>query len=136
MGNINSVTCRNCGYHAETKAGPGFVLFRRQMKIEEGLLNGEINNPEALQYLKDGGSIASVAAYLCPCCKEFLTDDSVYFLVESPSKRTKEAVFPFGAPKCPVCNAELVYIPNIRSSKVRCPKCGGVLKAKLAALYD
>ena len=137
MGEINSVTCKNpqCRYHAEVYSGPGFFLFRSQEKVKEGLLNGTIENPQALQYLKEGGVLCSVAAYLCPKCRELVTSKRLYMSIRVNS-RSRKVVFPFGVPLCGACHTELTYIPNVRSSRVKCPKCGGPLQAELSAHYD
>lgn len=140
MGVINSITCKKCKYHAETREGGGFFLFAQLKRTEKALLNGEIQCDEALECLQSGGELANVAAYLCPDCKEFKTSNQIFCLTnikESPFGTYRyDVLFPFGKPKCEICDSELVYIQNIRSSKVKCPKCGGELNAKIKGYYD
>lgn len=140
MGEINHIRCKQCGYKTFTRSGPGFTLFRKLKTTEEALLNGEIENQEALNCLKSEGKLCVVAAYLCPVCKEFCTSDQMYFITNLKYSMYGtlhyDVVFPFGKPKCSVCDTELIYIKNIRSSKVKCPKCGGELAAKLSGYYD
>ena len=115
-------------------------MFRVQRQTEVAVLNGEIKCEEALVCLKNGGIIDSVAAYLCPQCQEFMTNNQIFFhkkISESPQGRCYfEEIFPLGKPTCEKCGSELIYINNIRSSKVKCPKCGGDLASKLKAIYD
>lgn len=140
MGIINSVTCKSCKYHAETRQGPGVVLYKQLKDTEKAILSGEIECEEARECLQNGGSLQNVAAYLCPECKEFVT--SVHYFCfkkirELPSGMIEgEFIFPFGRPRCKTCDTELIHIPNIRSSYVKCPKCGGDLNAKKKGYYD
>lgn len=130
MGKINSVKCSRCGYTAETKSGGGMYLCQKTYELERSILSGEIENEEALHHLREGGQLDCVAAYLCPECKEFVTHNAVFFM------KDRQACFPFEKPVCASCGCELIFIPNIRSADVKCPKCGGDLKADLLAFYD
>ncbi|MGN0606977.1 MAG: hypothetical protein ACI4JM_10685 [Oscillospiraceae bacterium] len=140
MGEINQVRCKKCGYFSKTRSGPGFSLFQEISRTKEAILNGEIENDEAFHCLKNGGKLSAVAAYLCPKCKIFTTNNQMYCLTDftvSPYGTIHfEVIFPFGKPQCEICNSELLYIQNIRSSKVKCPKCGGELVSRLSGYYD
>ncbi len=142
MGIINSVTCKNkqCRYHIELREGPGMIGFAHMKQFEKSIVEGNVNNPDVKERLEKGAKMETRGIYLCPCCKEFKNDDT-YFLIEniteSPFGTIRYDVrFPFGKPICEKCNSELIYIENIRSSKVKCPKCGSDLNARLSGYVD
>lgn len=140
MGRINSITCKNCGYHKELYEGAGMISFARCKQLEQDILDGSVVNPEALKLLKKGHGINIRAAYLCPACKEFVNDNTMYMrdnVTISPYGSVRyEVKYPFGKPVCKVCGSELEYIKNIRSSNVKCPKCNGDLKSRVAGYVD
>ncbi len=139
MGEINCVTCRQCRYHAETREGVGWIGFMNLKKTEKAILNGELQCGEALMRLQNGETLECGAAYLCPVCREFVSSNQLFCrknVAEEGEDDKYTYAFPFGLPKCETCDAELIFIPNIRSSKVKCPKCGGDLKARLAGFFD
>ena len=83
---------------------------------------------------ENGAKIMTKGIYLCPKCNEFI-NNNIYFLLdnftETPFGTVRyDVVFPFGNPVCDICNSDLVYIDNICSSKVKCPKCDSALNAR------
>lgn len=142
MGIINSVTCTNkeCRYHAELYQGPGMGLFRNMKNFEKHILSGESDYPDIKERIENGARIGVRGIYLCPNCKEF-QNSNVFYLVDnitvSPYGTVRcEIKFPFEKPICEKCNSEMVYVNNVRSSKVKCPKCGSDLKARLSGYVD
>ena len=135
MGKTHRVICRNknCQYSVKLREDDGVWGTYRMHKFEEGLLNGEIKNELARKRIEGGAEIHVNGIYLCPACKIFLNDE-VYYLKEnitiSPFGTVRyDVCFPFGEPKCPACGTKgIVFIKNIRSGNVKCPKCGGDLK--------
>lgn len=142
MGSIYSVTCKNknCRYQKTLHEGPGMRAFAEMMNFRESILVDESSNPCASEKIKNGAKIMTKGVYLCPICKEF-KDNDIYFLLEnfteSPYGTIRYDVsFPFGNPFCDICNSELIYIKNILSSKVKCPKCDSILKARMIGHID
>ena len=142
MGSIYSVSCKdkNCGYHKELREGCGMLGFAEMMNFREALLNNESINTTACEKLKNGAKIMTKGIYLCQKCEDFKTSN-IYFLLEnfteSPLGTVRyDIAFPFGNPICDICNSELIYIKNILSSKVKCPKCGSDLKARMIGNTD
>ena len=115
-------------------------MFAHSKKIEDDILSGKIVNQEALRLLKKGSNINTRAIYLCRKCKEFANNDTMYMqdnITISPYGTARyDVVFPFGSPLCEVCGSKLEYIKNIRSSNVKCPKCGGDMKSRIAGYTD
>ncbi len=142
MGTKYSVTCKNknCKYHVELREGPGMIGFANMMRFRDQILSGEFSNPSVAEKLKNGARIHTRGIYLCPKCKEFKSNDTYFLLenfTESPYGTIRyDVTFPFDKPVCDVCDSELVYIKNIRSSKVKCPKCDSELNARLSAYVD
>lgn len=142
MGAIYSVTCRNkeCRYHKELRMGVGMRCFSHLCNLKDALFSGEEKNPEAEKILREGGELGSGAIYLCPKCKEFISDPTIYCktnITESPYGTVcYDVAFPFGVPTCKDCGGELQYIKNVLSSKVKCPKCEGDLKSKHVGYFD
>lgn len=142
MGDLYSLTCKNkeCRYHASLRSGVGMMGFARLKNFEKALLAGEIPNDAARGSVEAGARIRSGANYLCPQCKEFVSD-STYYLVEnltySPYGTARYDIsFPFGEPCCQKCGTKLEFIKNVLSSKVKCPRCGGELKSRVAGTFD
>lgn len=142
MGDIYSITCRNkdCRYHVSLRDGVGMMGFARLKNFEKALLEGEILNEKALTSIQNGARIKSGGTYLCPECKEFVSDNA-YYLIEnltySPFGTARYDVsFPFGEPCCQKCGSKLEFIRNVLSSKVKCPRCGGELKSRVAGCFD
>lgn len=142
MGRINSITCKNkdCKYHVELFEGTGMIGYSKMEHFRESIVSGDIPNPIVAKKIMDGAEIRTGGIYLCPKCKEFKTH-SAYFLVENLSRSPfgtlrYDVTFPFETPVCDLCNSELIYIDNIRSSKVKCPKCGSELHTRAAGLWD
>lgn len=142
MGDIYSITCRNkaCRYHATLRDGVGMIGLARLKNFEEALLAGELQHEVALKSVKAGAEIESGAIFLCSKCKEFVSD-STYYLVEnltySPFGTARYDIsFPFGEPRCQKCGSKLEFIRNVLSSKVKCPRCGGELKSRVAGRFD
>lgn len=142
MGVINSVKCKNkdCGYQASLREGPGMLGFAYMMTFRKQILSGEISNPTIAEKFKNGAKIMTRGIFLCPACKEFKNDNTYYLLENitySPyGKKQYDVTFPFGKPSCDVCNSELMYIKNVRSPKIKCPKCNGTLIAQIAGYTD
>lgn len=142
MGNINEIQCRNkdCRYHATIRTGPGVRLVSTMRRLETDILNGKEDNQEALKCLESGSNLHCGAGYLCSHCKELVQNDTIYcyelFKDDSGKLLNIELHFPFGKPICDKCGNELIYLPNVRSSKVKCPKCGGELKSRIAGYFD
>ena len=142
MGEIYSITCksRTCRYHKELRSGVGMFGFARMKNFERDILDGKIKNEVARNSINEGAKISACGIYLCPQCKDFVTD-ATYYLIEnltySPyGTPSYDVIFPFGEPCCPHCGSTLEYIRNILSSKVKCPQCNGDLKQKLAGHFD
>lgn len=142
MGIINRVTCKNknCHYSLELYEGPGMKLFAYLKETEKKVLSREIDLQELKEKLLKGGKLMIRGIYLCPSCQKFLNDNSIYLMENitySPFGTLRYDIsFPFGTPVCKDCNTELVYIDNVRSSKVKCPKCGSDLNARIAGHVD
>lgn len=142
MGILNNVKCRNpkCGYHATNlREGPGMMGFARNCKRTEAILNGEENLPEVRKILEAGGKISSTAVYLCPKCRKFVSNDAQFLLepkADERGRKRNEVSFPFGTPTCSECGTELVLVPNVRSSKTKCPKCGNDMKTRIVGMFD
>lgn len=142
MGTIYTVTCKNkrCRYHVELWEGPGMFSFSKMKDFERSIINGEVNISDVKERIENGAEIDTRGIYLCPSCKEF-TDSHVYFLreniTESPYGTIRYDIsFPFEKPLCEKCNSELIFIKNIRSSKIKCPKCGENLSSRLWGYFD
>ena len=118
MGVMNCVTCRKCGYHAETREGFGMGGALLMLNLKERLRSGEIDNPEALELLEDHRLIFGYSAYLCTECKEFRTVElpvGVENIETLPYGRARcDYVFPFGKPHCEKCGKEMVYINCVK----------------------
>ena len=142
MGDIYNVTCKSkeCRYHATLRKGVGMWGFAQLRNYEKALLSGEITNEDVLFRVNKGGKIKSGGIYLCPTCREFMSDNTFYLIENlsySPYGTPRfDVTFPFGNPVCKKCESQLEYIPKILSSKVKCPQCGGELKGKLAGCFD
>lgn len=133
----NHVRCTNhsCRYTIELREGPGGMLSSSRLySLFKKIETGEVENNEALKYLNDGYRAHSGGIYLCETCKEFCENNIPYFEVDgsiSPFGTYRcDYKFPFGLPQCEDCGSTMVFIPNIRSSKVKCPKCGSDLMVK------
>ena len=140
MGEYNSVTCRNpaCRYHAMLQNGPGWASFSYLQDLKQAYLADCQKDPRIYRSLQEGYSFSCTAAYLCPTCREFVNHNAV-FIPESSISSGKPSVqiyFPFEMPLCQKCGTALQFISNVRSSYVKCPKCGGDLKARIAGYYD
>lgn len=142
MGEIYSITCRNkaCRYHKELRSGVGMLGFARMKNFERDILDGKIENEAALNSINEGAQISACGVYLCPQCKDFVTDGT-YYLIEnltySPYGTPRYDIsFPFREPHCSHCGNKLEYIRNVLSSKVKCPKCNGDLNQKRAGHFD
>ena len=114
--------------------------FAKTMKFRESILSNESLYPTVAGRLKNGAKIMTKGIYLCPKCNEFI-NNNIYFLLdnftESPFGTVRyDVVFPFGNPVCDICNSDLVYIDNICSSKVKCPKCDSALNARKIGYTD
>lgn len=145
MGTLFTVACRNkaCGWHKELREGPGMRTFADTLRLERAILNGEKDAPADIKDLLDKGfHLNSVATFLCPECKEWVTNRDPYIFEAthvSPygTVRDYKMHYVYGPPKCNVCGAELIYIFNPRSSKNKCPKCGkDNMKARNTGYYD
>jgi hypothetical protein len=142
MGRKYSVICKNknCKFHTILREGPGMIGFANMMTFRESILLNECSNPSAAEKLKNGAKIMTRGIYICLQCKEFKENNTYFFLenfTESPYGTVRyDVTFPFGDPICDVCNNELIYIKNILSSKVKCPKCDSELKARKIGYID
>jgi|GEM_PF-3483646 len=149
MGTINSVTCCNktCRYHAELREGSGVIVFARERRLEEKIRNGDIEgvNPKAVEIIRNAPKlpfkVQTVGMYQCDECREFLNIREPYVFdyeeyKEDDSRFIVDGVYYlFQEPACPVCASRVRMIANIRSSKVKCPKCGDELSC-VSGYYD
>lgn len=133
MADLITITCKNqaCRYHAELRSGLNSGRFRRLRAFEKQLPEGTI---------PPGASLTTGGVYLCPQCRSFMDSDA-FFLLENlrytPFGTLRfDVSFPFGEPLCPACGSGLTYIRNVLSSTVKCPRCGGDLKARIAGSSD
>lgn len=142
MGELISVSCRNkkCNYHKILHDGEGMIKSYQNEELRCKIIRGEIENDQALKCLKNGGIIKSNGVYLCTVCKEFLNDPIQYckhqITVSPYGTERYEITFPFGKPKCKTCSNELMFIKNVCSSKVKCPKCNSELKTRIFGTTD
>ena len=143
MGIIFNLTCKNkiCRAHWTLFEGEGMVTGYMIHRLNDRVKNGEVVNAEAMRCIKEGGRLHLGAIYLCTNCKELTSEDKaihgfVNVTVSPYGTVRKDVVFPFGKPHCRKCGRELIYIDNARSSKVKCPKCGGDLKVGGMGVFD
>jgi len=142
MGEIYSITCKNksCRYHKELRYGPGMMTFAKMKMFERAVIEDEVENKDAAERLKRGARIQTQGIYLCPKCQEIMNHRQYYlkeYLFTTPYGTERYDIsFPFGKPQCPQCDTELIYIRNVLSSKVKCPKCGGDFSARAIGNYD
>lgn len=142
MGEMYSITCKNkaCKYHRELRSGVGMIGFARMKTFEEDILEGKVDNKEALESIKKGARIQASGIYLCPQCRE-IVNNSTYYLIENSTYSTYgtpryDISFPFEEPRCSCCGNKLEFIRNVLSSKVKCPRCGGDLNSRKAGHFD
>jgi hypothetical protein len=142
MGTIYSVTCKNkdCRYHSRLHSGVGMLGFARLHNYEKALLSGDITNNDVLDRLANGAHIRAGGIYLCPACKELISDGTFYLienLTYSPYGTARYDVsFPFGEPVCKTCGSKLEFIRNVLSSKLKCPRCNNELKSRPVGNFD
>ena len=142
MGRIISVSCRNkdCKYQSILYEGAGMIGFCKNQELRIEILDGRIKNDEALRCLRKNGTIESRGIYLCPDCRKFIYDKiqyCMYNITISPyGTKRYDVAFPFGKPICEVCGSDLLFIKNICSSKVKCPKCNSDLKTRVIGYTD
>lgn len=132
----NTIRCRNddCGYRSELREGPILEEYFKAADYLDAVKNGETNNNGILKCFDNNGVPFSGGIYVCDTCQEFSRDNTIYFeengSVSPYGTYRCDYVFPSGLPKCEKCGSEKRFIPNIRSSKVKCPKCGADLIVK------
>lgn len=142
MGRIISISCKNnaCNYQSILYEGAGMIGCCKNEELRIAILDGKIKNDEALRCLRNNGTVESRGLYLCPDCRKFINDKiqyCMYNITISPYGTKRYNVsFPFGKPTCEICGAELFYIKNICSYKVKCPKCGSDLKTRVIGYND
>ena len=145
MGMSYKLTCTNeeCKYCATLLEGGGMYYFDVVKSIEEEILNGKREAPkEIVELVMSGNHFNGVASYLCPACREFISDCSFYIrekIHNSPDDTDGGYKMHYldGKPKCPKCNSELVYIENPKSPKTKCPKCGhSSMQARIFSFFD
>lgn len=116
------------------------VAFVHCRDIEKKILTGETNHPESLRMIHFGSKVQSGAVYLCQTCKEFMNHEALYLMDNlsiSPYGTVRYNVkYLSDIPECPTCGRKLEFIKNIRSSNIKCPKCGGGLKSRIAGYFD
>ncbi len=132
MGGFVSVKCRNksCKYHVMLRVGVGVQGLREAEVMEQRILNGEVEASDKIKsLLQSGEHLESNAIYLCPKCREWVTDNT-YFVFEpihvSPygTIRKYKVHYLDKEPLCKECGSLLEYILSPFSSKTPCPKCG------------
>ncbi len=142
MGTIFSVTCENkkCKYNTILCEGTSMLKFAELLEFQDAVISDAGSNSSIAQKLKNGAKIMTNGIYLCPECKEFKINNTYYLMdniTVSPYGTLRYDIsFPFNIPACDICNSELVYVKNILSSKVKCPKCGNKLKARKIGCAD
>lgn len=136
MNSENTVRCsnNNCRYKVELSEGTGALGYFRLLNYLKSVESGETDNKEVKKCLEKNAVPFYGGIYVCETCKEFSRDDILYFEANgttSPYGTYRcDYEFPLGLPKCEKCGSEKTFIPNIRSSKVKCPKCGSDLRVK------
>ncbi len=142
MGLIYHLTCKQCRYHTEIREDPGMRLFVRTKELEDAILSGKEPASEQIRTLLENGcSVSCVHPFLCPVCKTIETREDPYIfkpvrVTPHGTVREYRVHYIYGIPKCGKCQSELQFIPNARSSKVRCPKCSGTLHVSDIGYYD
>lgn len=133
----NTIRCRNrrCSYHVKLREGMDTNDLRILANYLKAANNDETIVEQIQECLEKHGIPYSGGLYVCETCKEFSRDDIIYFEMDgktSPFGTYRcDYEFPLRLPKCEKCGSEKRFIPNIRSSKVRCPKCGEALSVKI-----
>lgn len=132
MGGFVSVKCRNkaCKYHVMLRLGVGMHGFREMRTMEQKILSGEMEASEKIKaLLQSGEHLDANAVYLCPKCRELVTDTS-FFIFEpihvSPYGTVREYKLHYldKEPVCKECGSLLDHLLSPFSSKTPCPKCG------------
>ena len=132
MGKFYYMTCRNkeCRYRVQIREGEGMIGFARIMRLKEAILSGaEHVSPEIKQLLSDSFDLSGRGTYYCNECKEWKVISKPYIFESihvSPygTIRDYKVHYIYDAPVCDVCGSKVEFIPNPRSSKNKCPKCG------------
>lgn len=137
MNCINAIQCRNgkCDYNIKLREGMDTTDLIMLGNYLKAVISGETANEQIQKCIEKHGIPYSGGLYVCETCKEFSRDDIIFFEMDgmtSPFGTYRcDYEFPLGLPKCEKCGSEKRFIPNIRSSKVKCPKCGEALKVKI-----
>ena len=132
MGRFYSLTCMNkdCNYHVDLREGPGMRIFVDVKSMELAIKEGKYEAPEDIKRLIDKGfQFWVVYTFMCPTCKEYQTCKEPFIfepILVSPygSVRDYKLHFLEDEPHCDECGSKLIFVPNPRSSKNKCPKCG------------
>ena len=132
MGGFVSIKCRNkaCKYHVMLRVGVGVQGDREIRAMEHRILEGEVEVSEKVKsLLQSGEHLEANAVYLCPKCRELVTDSS-FFIFEpihvSPYGTVRQYKLHYldKEPACKECGSLLTHILSPFSSKTPCPKCG------------
>lgn len=131
MGSVFKVHCTNkqCRYNVELIEGEGFYLFSKTCSLEKRIKENRNASEDVLRLLDAGEHLSSGTSYICPHCKEWVTNVEPFIrevLHVSPYGTIREYKmhYLFGNPKCEKCGTELIHIQNVLSGKNKCPKCG------------